>query len=1197
LNQAKLAYISQVPSIRGTHEKSLLVTTVFGLPMLSFDLPGRANPPGDSSVVAGLTPFSTPPGAVTGLEYFDLTVNSPLNVNPVELTDVDTKQVLDAEFLSGNDGEVTYPTEPFLPLEIENVTAPGTTLRGVGFRGGNYEDVFNILPVTGAPTTEAIALHLSWQTPYLHPPRMDNSNYLGALIDGQQRILFTPAQHIQGDTVNVGGATVRLSHRRQFSQMQYRLFYNNDSTEFCEDPANPTPETCHTPAFSAGPAIVRVSAIPGDDDITFRMMVVGDPAAGIQGVWVTWTTALDAPGTGVWQSIDLAQRESDTRIWEGTLPLNGLAPADIRYMVQAVNGFGLVSQDVNRGNFFTPGLDSEPTIETVLTLEAPDNGLFDTLVDVSAVLKTGGGQPLQGQTVEFRLGSTLSAVGTTDAGGRARASLNLVGLPGAYKLYASFAGNAPYKSASAVKNFEILKQQARIEGLSDAVVFAGQDSGIVITLVDQQGESLRERGLFAVITQPPDNTPLFAVAGITDLFGRVALGTLPLDLTTGLYQLTAYFNDPSNPLAQTLTSDGYTSARASAQLTLLPSPCDSLNNPDAIIPLLTDPNDPNNHPPSIWPPNGEFWRVDLLENDPDIPDGFLSLTITGIFQDETVGNDGPDGQFISAEDTDSVLLRAQRDGSGDGRVYHLQYTVSNGPGFSCDGVELIAVVPHDQSGDPAAFDSSPPLYDSTAGPKNDPPVAVDDAAVTNEDTPVVIDVLANDTDPDNTDTLSVIQLGNPAHGTAAVNPDSTITYTPGQDFYGSDSFTYQAGDGALTSNVATVTLTINPVNDPPLANDDAGATGPDTPTIIDVLANDSDVDSAIDPASVVVVSAPANGTAISNGDGAITYTPNSGFINAVDTFVYQVCDNEGACSTATVDVTVSGNSPPVARDDLATTDEDVAVSIDVLADNGHGPDADAEDGSPNPATVNIEAGPANGTIVVDASGIVTYTPPGNFFGVDSFSYTVKDSGGLTSNAAVVTIAVNAVPDAPVANDDQATTGEGVPVVIDVLANDTDVDSAIDPATVSIVSQPAHGTASVDAGTGEVTYTPNANFNGADSFTYTVEDDTGLISNVATVAMSVTGQNDPPDAVDDNVTTPKGTPVVIPVLANDTDPDGDTLTVTQFTQGNRGTVTANADGTLTYTPNSSYKGDDSFTYTISDGKGGADTATVHITTTN
>jgi CSLREA domain-containing protein len=1191
LNAAKLAYLTQIPQVRGLHEKVLLESAVFGLPMLSVNMPGTPfSPDPDETIIdpeEDLFTFDANPGAALGLQYADIGVTSPVNdpdhleeVTLTDITDPNNPRDLPAEYLTGSGFDiVTFPTEPFLPLELRNVTVPDTVLRGVGFRGGTYEDVFNILPVTGAPTTEAIALHLSWQTPYLHPTQMWNSSYLGALIDGQQRILFTPAQHIGGDIQD----GVRKSHRRQFSAMNFRLFYSNYVEPF----------DGHNPAFSAPPLIIRVSAIPNSDEVTFRMMVVGDPAAGMQSVWVTWTT----PGSGTWESLDLTQRENDTRIWEGTLPLNGISPDDMRYMVQAVNGFGLVSLATNDGHFFTPGADAVPSVGTVLALDEsnPSSGLFEDQVDFSAVLKTSGGQPLAGQTIEFRLGPTLSAEGTTDSAGRATANLSLLGLPGPQKLYAAFEGMATYQASSAVADFMIDPQKPEITGLVDTVVLSSQDTGIVVTLRDETGEPLRERTVFLVVFED-ENVIVHTVAEITDLFGRVSLGTVPLDF--GTYTVKAYFNSEEIPYNVTLTSDAYEAADVQeATLYLVPSPCDSINNSEVIGAFLTDPDDPDNHPPSIWPPNGEFWAMDLIVQDPNIPDGLITITIDGIFQDEEVGQNGPDAMFISAEDTDSALLRAERDGSGDGRVYHIDYTVDDGRGFTCTGTELVPVVPHDQSGDPSAFDSSPPLYDSTEGPKNDPPVAVDDDVTTDEDVAVIIDVLANDTDPDNKDELTVIQVGTPANGSVALNPDNTITYTPTFEFSGTDSFTYQASDGALSSNVAMVTITVSPVNDPPEAVNDEVTTDESTQVEIVVTANDLDVDGSIDPTTVAIVTPPVSGTAsVDQATGIVTYIPGT---TGVDTFDYQVCNTDTpdpVCDTATVTVTVVAGGPIAYGDDVTTT-EDTAVVIEVLEND------EPRDAAIAPASVNIVVGPTNGTVAVDPSGTVTYTPDENFFGPDSFTYTVDDVDGLTSNVATVAIEVTQVDD-PLAIGDKVTTDEETAVDFDVTTNDVDVDGGtVDPTTANTVcadcSEPANGSL-VNQGGGTFTYTPDDDFSGEDSFVYQVCN-TGGRCDTATVIITVNDVNDPPQAVDDNPpAVAQGDPVLdIDVITGygngpDTDPDGDTLTVIGFSQGSRGTVTSNADGTLTYTPNSSFRGTDTFDYTISDGRGGEDTATVTVT---
>jgi CSLREA domain-containing protein len=1191
LNKAKLAYLTRIPKLGALHEKALLEATIFGLPMLSVDLPERFTPALDTSTVTSLIDFDTNPGAALGLAYTNVDVTSPVN-DPAHLeermlrdiTDPGNPRDVKAEFLTGSDFDiVTNPVEPFLPLEVRNVTVPGMVLRGVGFRGGTYKEKPNILPLTGAPTTEAVALHLSWQTDFFHPIQMWNANYIGTLIDGQTRVLFTPAQHIAGNTID----EIRKSHRRQFSEMNFRLFYSNNVDDF----------DGHIPALSAPPAITRVSAIPDDEKVTFRATVVGDPSAGMQSVWVIWTdTGVSCPADGdascAWQSLDLTQRESDTTLWEGTLLLNGIDSQNIRYMVQAVNGFGRVGLATNFGHFFTPGADAVPSEPTELTLEFPDGatGTFGSQHRFSAVL-TSGEQPLPGQTIEFRLGEGLRSRGVTDSEGRATVTLNLLELPDEQKLRAGFEGTDRYQASSAVAAFKVNEQITSLADFSDATAFPNQDPGMVVTLLDQNDEPLRERTVFFVVTDPADpNTALYSAAQITNIFGQASLGPVPLD--PGTYTVTAYFNN--YPLV-VLTSDAYKPVSDLATLTIVTSPCDA----GGAVAIIHDPDDPDGPPPpSIWPPNDEFWTVDVqLVNNPT---GQVTVIIDGIFQDEPVSNVGPDARAIEG-DTDSVELRAERDGSGNGRVYHIFFSVDDGQGFTCsDGEVTAAVIPHDQSGDPGIDEGA--LHDSTEVPKNDPPVANDDSNTTDEDTAVTGNVLANDTDDNTHDVLTVVAVNDDANAVGTeftlpsgarltVQTTGAYTYDPiGQfDFLAAgepftDTFGYIVSDG-IDVSTATVTITITGVNDPPVANDDPGITTvKDTPVTIDVLANDTDVDG--DALEVFWFSQPAGGTVTLNPDGTLTYTPT---LSGQYSFTYQASDGISESNVATVTITV--NAPPVANDDSADTPEDTPVTIDVALN-----DTDV-DGNLNPASITVISGPVNGTVTSNGDGTFTYTPNPNFYGSDSFTYTIADDGGLTSDEATVTINVTSVNDPPVANDDSAeiNINESPAVNIDVTANDTDVDDTINPASVATVSVPISGTVSVDPVSGVVTYTPDEDFVGQDTFEYEVCD-TGMpiLCDTATVTVTVSG-NRPPVANDDQVETPQGTPVIIDVLANDTDEDGDTLTVTQFSQGSRGTVTTNADGTLTYAPNSNFKGTDSFTYTISDGRGGVDTAMVTITT--
>jgi len=190
--------------------------------------------------------------------------------------------------------------------------------------------------------------------------------------------------------------------------------------------------------------------------------------------------------------------------------------------------------------------------------------------------------------------------------------------------------------------------------------------------------------------------------------------------------------------------------------------------------------------------------------------------------------------------------------------------------------------------------------------------------------------------------------------------------------------------------------------------------------------------------------------------------------------------------------------------------------------------------------------------------------------------------------ALVTITLITSNRPPVADDDSATTQEDRPVSITLKGRDRNED----PLTYSVVKGPSHGNLSGIAP--NLTYTPNTNFNGTDSFTFKVNDGKAD-SAAATVSITVKAANDPPVANDDSVTTQEDTPAIaINVLANDTDLDNDPLTVSAVTQGSSGSVTINTDSTLTYTPNANFFGTDSFIYTVRDSKGGIDTAKVNVT---
>jgi len=414
------------------------------------------------------------------------------------------------------------------------------------------------------------------------------------------------------------------------------------------------------------------------------------------------------------------------------------------------------------------------------------------------------------------------------------------------------------------------------------------------------------------------------------------------------------------------------------------------------------------------------------------------------------------------------------------------------PSADWNGSETITFTAEDLVG---GTDSDAASFTVTA--VNDSPVANDDSDTTPEDTPVSTNVVANDTDVDGTVVASTVTVvSGPSNGSVVNNGNGTVTYTPDENFNGSDSFTYTVKDNdGATSNVATVTINVGVVNDPPVANDDNDTTPEDTPVTTNVVANDTDVDGTVVASAVAIVSGPSDGSVVNNGNGTVTYTPDEDF-NGSDSFTYTVKDNYGATSnvaTVTINVGVV-NDPPIANDDMVLADEGASLSIEVTL-NDKDPD-----GTIDPATIMIDDAPVSGTVRVAEDGTVTYSPDPNFSGPDFFTYTVDDNEGATSNVATVVVMVGEVYDPPVAEDDLATTEAGVPVNIDVLANDSDPDGSLIPGTVTIISGPESGTATANWD-GTITYTSVDGFVGTDQFTYTVEDDDAIASE-ATVTVEV-----------------------------------------------------------------------------------------------
>ena len=524
----------------------------------------------------------------------------------------------------------------------------------------------------------------------------------------------------------------------------------------------------------------------------------------------------------------------------------------------------------------------------------------------------------------------------------------------------------------------------------------------------------------------------------------------------------------------------------------------------------------------------------------------------------------------SDPDGDPVSITAVTQGS-NGSVTNNSSDVTYTPDPGWNGIDTFSYTIGDGNG---GFDTA--AVTVTVSSTNVDPLAVDDADSTLEDTPITIDVLGNDTDAD-LDPLVVDSVTQGGNGSVTDN-DSDVTYTPNQHWNGIDTFTYTISDGQGGTSSATVTVTVTPVNDDPLGVADSASTFEDTPVGVDVLANDSDVDSSA--LTITAVSNGTNGTVTTDGL-TVTYTPDLNW-SGTDTFTYRVSDDLGGWCETDVTVTVTPvNDDPVAVDDVAAVVQDTPVNIWVL-DNDSDPDLDS-------LSVSAVTNGAHGTVV--NHGIkVTYTPAPGRAGIDSFTYTVTD-GNDRFDTAQVTVTVTGIPPTnqlPVAKDDGVSTDEDVAVTVAPLANDSDPDG--DAVTVSAVNQGAHGSVTMTATT--ITYTPAKDWSGIDSFSYSITDGRGGTA-AAAVVVTVKPVNDPPVARDDNSSTMQGDLVTVPVLANDSDVDGDGLTVATIAPGSHGATTT--DGiTVTYSPSPGWSGTDSFAYTVTDGRGGFADAAVTVT---
>ena len=552
LVNAKQDYLASVSTLGGIDQKALIESTLYGLPMTGVNLPaGRTTDPGNG---AGIMPTSitSKPGLDLGLKSAPLTLTPTLTPPPSPL-----RQVLDTNlapvvptayfnWFTGRDGVQSAPALPALPKQIDDVTSTtGEVLRGVGFTSGAYTDAHGVTPLTGAPTTEQNGIHTSFVSPVFYPQKLATVNYFGALdangADGRTRLITTPVQYRSEPNTTT-------DTERKYSQLGLELFYSSNTQTYGNN----------TPSLAAPPSISGVSDAPATNAVTVSAHVTGDLSAGIQKAWVTYTGEA-GPLHGSWQSAPLVQDPVDSTLWTGTIPLaSDQLASDVRYIVQAVNGVGLVGLDNNLGDGYTPGVPVgvviPPAIPTTTSLDLanPSSAVSGTTITVAATTNAPAGS-----TITFALG-TASIDASTNASGRASATLPLQDAVGTYTVSASYGGDATHRASADTHSFGITK-------VGTALTLSAATATTVSAVLSRTAPSipLPQQTVYFSVTGPATSPVTRLFTASTDPQGRAQLPTGTL--ADGTYTVSAEFrgtpstflsSTPVAPVAFTLDSSG-----------------------------------------------------------------------------------------------------------------------------------------------------------------------------------------------------------------------------------------------------------------------------------------------------------------------------------------------------------------------------------------------------------------------------------------------------------------------------------------------------------------------------------------------------------------------------------------------------------------------------------------------------------------
>lgn len=584
---------------------------------------------------------------------------------------------------------------------------------------------------------------------------------------------------------------------------------------------------------------------------------------------------------------------------------------------------------------------------------------------------------------------------------------------------------------------------------------------------------------------------------------------------------------------------------------------------------------------------GQATNIDVVSNDTDPENDILTLAAEPFVN---VAQNGPrHGTVIRADDL-VVTYTPQAGFSGNDSF---RYRISDGQGGSAEAMVNVTVT----------------------SDTNRPPVAEDDTATTAPGTAVTINVVANDSDID-AHKVKVSLIAAPAsNGTAVIVSSDAITYTPKAGFTGVDRFEYEATDDGGLPDRAFVDVTVGGTgpNQNPVAVDDAVTVKENSFVDLIVTANDSDPDG--DPVMLsgnYLQAGPWKGTLSKLSNTKLRYTPNPEFVGA-DSFHYEISDGRTPAKKAKawVRVTVrNANTRPEAVDDIASTQSGQMVTINLIK-NDSDPDGDTVRLRADEKA--IEKDPEHGTATRHDNASVKYTPDAGFHGTDRFRYEIADGKG-GRHTAWVNVTVTSGPSAgvsalgtamtdgglpPVADNDAAESLIGMEVPVVVLSNDlSPTGHSVILAQPAVITPPLFGTVQRVSDT-VLTYTSGPSFSGNDRFEYAVVDAQGETTQ-AWVTVQLPGDNQPPVPVEDTVPVAIGKTVTINPLTNDTDPDQDPLELTArglTREPLHGIARRISKTSITYEPVPDFTGTDSFTYEITDGRGGVAEAAVNLIVTN